>query len=247
MSTAPAADPRRRRLILLGGVLLAALAVVLVLVLVSSGGGDAKEKPAASAAGGLPGAKETQALLKGIPQKGRALGSPKAPVTLVEFADLQCPFCQEYAQKVLPSLIRDYVRGGRLRMEFRPVVFLGPDSLTGARFVAAAGNQNHLWNALDLLYRNQGKENSGWLTEPLQRRAAASIPGVRASRLLADRATNGVRLQLVAADRYAKQKRIDSTPSFLVGRTGGKLRTLDFSDLTPAAFKTEIDPLVPGA
>ena len=49
-------------------------------------------------------------MLAGIPQSGIHLGSPSAPVRLVEFADLQCPFCREYTLQTLPQLVQDYVR-----------------------------------------------------------------------------------------------------------------------------------------
>ena len=247
MSTPQPADQRRRRLQLLGGVLLAAVAVVVVLVLVSSGGSDGKTTPAeasSSTPNGVIGTREVQKLLGGIKQKGAALGNPKAPVTLVEFADLQCPYCQEYALNALPGLVRKYVRTGKVRMEFRPLVFLGQDSLDGGRVAGAAGNQGKLWNAVELMYQNQGKENSGWLTDSLQSKILASIPGLDAQKALADRAANSVRLQLVRADNLAKKNQIEETPSFLVGRTGGKLKPLEPADLTTAAFAEQIDPLL---
>jgi protein-disulfide isomerase len=244
MSTPSATDPRRRRLLLLGGILAAAAIVVVVLVLVSSSGGDDTTTPRATDSSGVAGAKQSTALFKGIQQKGAALGNPKAPVTLVEFADMQCPFCQEYALKALPGLVRKYVRTGKVRMEFRPVVFLGQDSLDGARVVAAAGNQNKLWNAVDVMYSNQGKENSGWLTDSLQGKILAAIPGLDAQKAMADRAANSVRLQLVRADNLSKKYKIEATPSFLVGKTGGKLAALEPNDLTTAAFAQQIDPLL---
>src|SRR4051812_750117 len=64
----------------------------------------------------------------GIPQQGAALGRPTAPVTLVEYADLQCPYCAEWARRTLPVLASDYVRSGRLRIVFRGLAFVGPES-----------------------------------------------------------------------------------------------------------------------
>ena len=76
---------------------LAAVVVVIAVVISSSGGSDKTTKPPAS---GQPasGAAQVDALLAGIPQKGNTLGNPKAPVTLQEFADLQCPICQAYTE-----------------------------------------------------------------------------------------------------------------------------------------------------
>jgi protein-disulfide isomerase len=59
-------------------------------------------------------------------------------VTLVEFADLQCPFCAQYARDALPRLIDRYVRPGRIRMQLRLLSFIGPDSECAARVAAAS-------------------------------------------------------------------------------------------------------------
>ena len=86
----------------------------------------------------LPGADEVAGLYSGLPQNGTTLGSPKAPVTLTEYIDLQCPYCAEFETQTLPGLVKRYVRPGNLRIVMRPWAFLGPDSITGQHATLAA-------------------------------------------------------------------------------------------------------------
>jgi protein-disulfide isomerase len=191
--------------------------------------------------GTVQGASETAALLAGIPQRGTRLGSPDAPVTLVEYADLQCPYCAEWAQKVLPVIVRDYVRPEKVQLEFRGLAFIGPDSTVALRTVLAAAAQNRLWNTLDLIYRNQGTENTGWLTDPFVRRVLAAVPGLDVDRVLAERESAAITTRLNGMTRQAAAAEIASTPTFQVGRTGGALRALTVEYLDVSSFKGPLD------
>jgi protein-disulfide isomerase len=177
-------------------------------------------------------------MLSGIPQHGLALGDPKAPVRVIEFADLQCPFCRDYSLSTMPRLVQDYVRPGKVRMEFRSLAFIGPDSERAARVAQAAAQQNKLWNFVDLAYFNQGKENSGWATDAVLRRIAGAVPGLDVNRAFAARDTAAVTAQLNAANTLAGAKGVQSTPTFLVGR-GSSLKAVDAAGL-PAAIKAAV-------
>ena len=233
-----AATARRRRLARLGAVLAGAALVVAVLVVVSGSGSGTKPAARTAASGPVAGARETSALLAGIPQHGLTLGRPKAPVRVVEFADLQCPFCRDYSTGVLPRLVRTYVRPGKVRMEFRSLHFIGPDSERAARVVQAAGRQDKLWNVLDLAYRSQGKENSGWATDALLRRLAGAVPGLDVGRVFAARDSAAVTAELKAANTLATTSGVQSTPTFLVGR-GSSLKAVDAAGL-PAAIEAAV-------
>ena len=86
-----------------------------------------------------------------IPRDGSVLGSPDAPATLVEYADVQCPFCAVYATTVLPTVVDRYVRTGRVKLELHVLAFLGQDSVTAARAVAAAAQQERSWELSEQL------------------------------------------------------------------------------------------------
>ena len=206
---------------------LAGIAVVAVLAAVVLAGGPGSD-------GGTKSTSDTSAL-KGIPQSGLALGSPKAPVTIVEFADLQCPFCAEYHRNVFPSILDRYVRTGKVRLELRLLRFLGPDSDRLARVAAAAAAQNRMWQFVGLAYDNQGQENSGYATNGFINKLARDA-GLK--RLDAGAAAER---QVQANESLAKTAGVSSTPSFLIGRTGGTLRPFQPSDLTPGAFIPKID------
>ena len=167
--------------VLIGAALAVALIVLaIVLGFVFTGGSSSSNTPArGSLAGGLPGAADAQRLFRGIPQHGNVLGSPKAPVTVVEYVDLQCPFCQEFETKAMPTLLSRYVRSGKVKIEARPIAFIGPDSERGRAGALAAAEQNRLFNYMQLLYLNQGTENTGWLDDAMAsgRRREHSRPG----------------------------------------------------------------------
>jgi protein-disulfide isomerase len=169
VSAAP--DRRQRLLQMAAGAAFLVLAVVLVLIVISSGGsgGDASQ---------VEGAAEVDSLLAGIPQDGMVLGDPEAPVELVEFGDLQCPVCAGYAEEILPPIIENQVKKGEVKIDFRNLTILGEESVPAGAATLAAGEQGRGWNYLDVFYRNQGEERSGYVTDEFME-AVAKAAGVK--------------------------------------------------------------------
>lgn len=226
---------RGPRAFALAGAGAALLAGVLVAASLATRG---SEEPAPPVPAALDSSSTTR-LLRGIPQRGTVLGRPDAPVTLVEYGDLQCPYCAAWTHEALPELVRDYVRKGMLRIEFRGLTFIGPQSDAGLRAALAAGEQGKLWHVVDLLYHNQGHENSGWLSDETLRQVGASVAGLDVDRMLARRGamTDGIE----AAQRAAAASGVDGTPAFEVGPTGGTLSRVEISSLDAEALRPAIE------
>jgi protein-disulfide isomerase len=112
------------------------------------------------------------------------------------------------------------------------------------RAVAAAGLQNRLWNVLDLLYRNQGAENAGWVSDELLRSIGASVTGLDAAKMLADSGSDRVTTLMADDQSLADASGINVTPSFEVGKTGSTLEPLQVTALDPAAFRGTLDSLL---
>ena len=223
--------------------LVLAIVVAGTLIFVSRRGADESAATSTAPSGGtLPSAGAVQQAFRHLPQDGLALGRAAAPVTLVEYGDVQCPFCAQWAVDTLPGLIEEYVRPGKLRIEMRPLVFIGPNSEQGARAVIAAGQQNKAWNAAELFYTNQGTENSGWITDDFIAAVARSIPGVNTEKMLADVDSKAVSDELAATAKQGAN--VTATPTFLIGKTGGKLTGLGNQTLEVGPFRAAIDKLL---
>jgi protein-disulfide isomerase len=238
---AAARERTRRRLFQLGGAVALAAVVVVAIVLATSGGSG---KPKLKAGEKVPGQTATAQLFAGIPQQGIVLGNPKAPVTFVEFADLQCPFCREYTTSVMPTLVANYVRTGKMKMEFRNVAFIGQDSVRAAQMAGAAARQDKLWNYADLFYANQQTENTGYVTDDFLRKIGTGVPGLDVAKAMNDRGIAAVQTAMNQAQTLWQSNGFSGTPSFLVGRTGGTLKPLNVTAFAMKQFTSKIDPLL---
>jgi protein-disulfide isomerase len=217
-------------LALAGATCLAAALIAVSIV----GGRGSEAAPTATADGSVT----RNALFAGIPQDGIALGRPTAPLTLVEYADLQCPYCASWSRDVLPDVVERYVRSGRVRLEFRGLTFLGPDSDKALRAALAAGERDGLWDTVHALSERQGHENAGWVTDDLLR--GLTPLGVDLERT----ASPWVERQLVEAANAARIAGVPGTPYFQVRRRGGRVQPLPVDSLESAAFTAQLDRLL---
>ena len=226
---------RKRRIWQIGAGVVAIAAIVVVAVVVASAGGGGGEQKVDKTE-----ETESAALFEGVAQSGDTLGNPDAEVTIYEFADLQCPFCKQYTDAVFPQLVEKYVKPGKVKMVWRNLTFLGPDSITGARAVVAAGAQNKLWNMQHLFYENQGTENTGYVTDKFIENLAKGA-GVDLAKLRADMSAPFVEQQLGEAQQQAQKADINSTPSFLIQVGDEPPRPLEYRDFKLEEFSGPID------
>ena len=230
-------ETRQRRLWQLGG-LTVVIALGLAIAISVLGGGSA---PVLEPGRPVPHASDVRALFAGVPEQGAALGAPGAPVTLVEFGDLQCPVCAEFARDALPTLIRSEVRPGRLRIVFAPLSVVGPDSRRGALMALAAGEQDRLWPFAELFWANQRDENSGYVTDAFLTALADATPGLNAPRALAARSSSAVSGALASASAQAARLQVTATPSFALSRTGAGPVSFSPADLQASAFVEAVE------
>ncbi len=159
---------------------------------------------------------QVDSLLKGIPQEGAMLGDPKAKVSLYEYGDLQCPICKEYSEQVLPQLIAGPVRSGTARIEFRNFTIIGTQSPPAGAAALAAGKQGRGWNFIELFYRNQGPEGSGYVTDPFLTSIAKGAGVRNLAKWNTDRKSKHIKERVSSATAQAERLGFTGTPSFAV-------------------------------
>jgi protein-disulfide isomerase len=166
------------------------------------------------------------ALLAGIPQRERTLGSPTAPVTLEIFLDLKDPDSRAWFIKDLPQIIRDYVRTGTLRLEYRAYktnTFSPQGFVKDQTAALAAGAQDKLWNFIYTFYIHQGSEFASYATEGFLENIAGLVPGLNLARWHGDRHRGHREEQTTTEDQTARALGLHVTPSFRIGKAGSAL------------------------
>jgi protein-disulfide isomerase len=242
------AAARRTRLMQLAGALAVVVAAVVVILLTTGGGskgGIPKTKTAQTAV-----TKEVSSLIGGIPQSGNTLGNPTAPVTLVYFGDLECPICQDFTLKSLPSIIPRWVKTGKLRIEYRSLSTATgkaesggsePQGIFNTQQVAAyaAGKQDKAWNFIETFYHEQGEEDSGYVTEKYIQGIASQVPGLNLTQWTSDRDDASLAAQMATDAQAANNAGFSGTPSFLIGHTGENMKKLEYTNPEDPTFVNE--------
>lgn len=214
-------EERRRRLLQVGSAAaFVVIAVVLVLIVVSANktsGGDANLEDV-----GL-----VKNQLRGIPQSGMVLGDPRAQVTLLEFGDLQCPVCKGFSEEIIPDVIDSKVRGGDAKIEFRNYTIISQESIPAGAAAIAAGKQGRGWTFIELFYRNQGPEDSGYVTDEFLTAIAQGAGVADIAEWNRDRESSATLAEVKRTTEEAERLEFSGTPSFAVKGPGTKgLETL---------------------
>jgi protein-disulfide isomerase len=243
---AAAADAsRRRRITQLAGVA-AVVVVAIVVILIATGGGSSKPK-ALTKTQQTAASQQVANELAGIPQSGRTIGNPNAPVTIQYFGDLECPICKQFSDKsgALPKLLAGPVKAGKVKIEYlsmqtatrEPEVFT-----TQQKAAYAAGAQNKAWHYIELFYNEQGAEDSGYVTEKYLQKLAQQVPGLNLTKWQSQRSNPKYEAEIAADQQSANNNSLTGTPSFLIGKSGGALKKYEYSSLEdPKGFEEAIE------
>lgn len=90
------------------------------------------------------------------------LGDPNAPITLVEFGDYQCHYCNVFFQSIEKDIVKNYVDTGKVKIIFKDYNIIGEDSVIASQGAHCANDQGLFWEYHDTLYSNWTGENNGW-------------------------------------------------------------------------------------
>jgi protein-disulfide isomerase len=172
----------------------------------------------------------------------RRLGRSEAPVVIVEFSDLQCPYCRRFDEQTFPWLRREYIDTGKVRFESRdfPLDF-HPQAMAAALLARCAAARGKFWDWRTAIFQQQGALATNGLEQ-----AANTVALTAADRAsCATQATT--QLALIQTEAAAASAiGVRGTPSFLIGRVvNGQVEgQLLVGAGLPETFRKRIDPLL---
>jgi protein-disulfide isomerase len=142
-------------------------------------------------------------------------GDENAPVTIIEFADFQCPFCGKFAAETAAQIEQKYVKTGKVRFGYWHFAFLGQESIDAAEASECAADQDAFWKYHDLLFQRQNGENKGTFAKDNLKQFATELN--LDAQAFNDCLDSGKYTQLVQQlTQTAQSIGVRSTPAFLV-------------------------------
>jgi protein-disulfide isomerase len=151
-----------------------------------------------------------------VATEGRTLGAEDARVTIEEYSDFQCGACAAAAEGLVPRVEEQYITDGRVKLIFRPMTFLGQESLWAAEAAECANDQDSFWDYHDKLFENQrGRDRGAFAIDRLKGYAEELGLDTEAFNQCLDSHTYAA--ALTAETQQALNQGIESTPRFIIG------------------------------
>jgi len=153
------------------------------------------------------------------------LGNSNAPITLIEFGDYQCHFCNVFFHSIEGDILKNYVETGKVKMIFKDYNIIGPDSVNASHGAHCANDQGLFWEYHDILYSNWTGENNGWASSENLGKFAQEI-GLDLD-IWSECMLNGKHSQtILGSNEDAKSLELTGTPAFFVIGPDGKTTRL---------------------
>lgn len=171
------------------------------------------------------------------------LGSESAQVTIVEFGDYQCPFCQKWNQNTKPLVEKNYIDTGKVRLIYVDFPIIGLDSIKAHAGSYCAAEQGLYWQYHDFLYANQGHENDGWASANNLKNLVSGISGLDVDSFSKCIDSGKYEDRVKENKNIASKSGARSTPSFIVIGPNGQ--TTPISGAQPySVFQKTIDEML---
>ncbi len=154
------------------------------------------------------------------------IGSPNAPITIVEFGDYQCHQCYNWFHNTKPSIFQNYVDTGKVNLVFVDLAFLGRDSPKAAQASYCAEDQGKYWEYHNQLYISQeSKIDNGWANSERLKSFAFSL-GLDSE--LFDKCLDSGKYAKRVQSNIAEAKKfgISGTPTFFIIGPNGQQEKL---------------------
>lgn len=149
------------------------------------------------------------------------LGNSNAPITLVEFGDYQCHFCNVFFHTIEDDVLKNYVETGKVRMIFKDYNIIGPDSVTASHGAHCADDQKLFWEYHDILYSNWTGENNGWASSENLAKFAQKI-GLDMNEWSECMNSQKYSQIILASNEDARSLELTGTPAFFIIGPDGK-------------------------
>jgi len=181
-------------------------------------------------------------------------GEATAPVAIIEYGDIECPFCRHFKHDIYPQIFEYYIKTGKARLYYRdmPLPF-HEHAVPAARATHCAGEQGKFWEMHDSLFIDKiatpgpNGRSSGLTTSDIDERAAKL--GLDTAKLDACMASTRFADVIKRSSEEAAKMNIEGTPTFVIGTIDPNGNIVSVKKTIVGAqpfdaFKTTIDPIL---